>query len=90
MPQVKKQIKDARYKDLLAISSKIKKKLLHNKVGHTQSILFESEKQSYTDDYFKVKLRKHDRTYPSISKSGEIIKVLVTSVSEDQLIVDLV
>ena len=90
MPQVKKQIKDARYKDLLAISSKIKKKLLHDKIGQTQSILFESEKQSYTDDYFKVRIRKADSCFSSISKSGEIIKVLVNSVVEDQLIVDVV
>tara|TARA_B100000886_G_scaffold260663_1_gene185560 strand:- start:229 stop:1494 length:1266 start_codon:yes stop_codon:yes gene_type:complete len=91
MPQVKKQIKDERYRELLETSSLIKKKYLHDKIGMIQSILFESEKQSYTDDYFKVKIGiDNNKTHHSITKSGEIIKVLINSVSDDQLIANFI
>ena len=55
-----------------------------------EEILFESEKQSYTNDYFRVSLLKKKFKEKDKSKFGNIVKVKILSKRKDRLFAELV
>ena len=83
MPQVCEKIKKERVKILRAESNKILYGQLNKVIGKSTSILFESLKKSYTDEFFKVKLIESDKI---MSRSGSLLNVKITSRQNDTLI----
>ena len=75
MPQVNDTIKTQRAKKLRSISDAILHKLIKEKKGKKISVLFESPNQSYSDDFFKVKI--FNQTKRKLKK-GDIIAVNIT------------
>ena len=87
MPQVSNDIKNLRYSKLLKTQTKIKSSLMKSKIGNIEEILFESNNQSYTNDYFKVSLLKNNRN--SI-EPGSLIKVKITSKKKENLLAKII
>ena len=90
MPQIQNNVKNFRYKKLINIFEKIKSEQMKEKLGKTEEILFESEKQSYTNDYFRVSLLKKKFKEKDKSKFGNIVKVKILSKRKDRLFAELV
>ncbi len=90
MPQIQNNVKNLRYKKLMNIYEKIRSEQMKDKLGKTEEILFESEKQSYTNDYFKVSLLKKKFEEKDKSKFGNIVKVKILSKRKDRLFAELV
>ena len=63
---------------------------MKEKLGKTEEILFESEKQSYTNDYFRVSLLKKKFKEKHKSKFGDVVKVKILSKRKDRLFAELV
>ncbi len=83
MPQVCEKIKKERVKILRTESNKILYGQLNKVIGKSTSILFESLKKSYTDEFFKVKLIESGEI---MSRSGSLLNVKITSRQNDTLI----
>ena len=83
MPQVCEKIKKERVNILRSESNKILYDQLNKVIGKSTSILFESLKKSYTDEFFKVKLIEGDEI---MSRSGSLLNVKITSRQNDTLI----
>lgn len=83
MPQVKNLEKVKRVSLLRKIGQKIKTEKMKEKVGTKISVLFESEKLSYTDDYFKLKIIS-----PGCDKlrKGDFVEVKILGIKNDFLI----
>ena len=90
MPQVQNNVKNFRYKKLINIFEKIKSEQMKEKLGKTEEILFESEKQSYTNDYFRVSLLKKKFKEKHKIKFGDVVKVKILSKRKDRLFAELV
>ena len=90
MPQIQNNVKNFRYKKLINIFEKIKSEQMKEKLGKTEEILFESEKQSYTNDYFRVSLLKKKFKEKDKSKFGNIVKVKILSKRKGRLFAELV
>ena len=78
-----KKIKKERVNILRSESNKILYDQLNKVIGKSTSILFESLKKSYTDEFFKVKLIESDEI---MSRSGSLLNVKITSRQNDTLI----
>ena len=86
MPQVEKEIKIKRLNFIRTISEKIKSKLMKNKIGETVNLLYESDKKSYTDDYFKVSIiNNKSKNF----KVGDIVRVKIKSNNENFLLAEI-
>ncbi len=87
MPQINGQMKKKRADILRKESRKILYKKLDSKIGKSATILFESSKRSYTDEYFKVKMifENSDKK----PESGSIVNVKLISRQDDSLIAEL-
>tara|TARA_Y100000589_G_scaffold231338_1_gene218768 strand:+ start:2239 stop:3492 length:1254 start_codon:yes stop_codon:yes gene_type:complete len=90
MPQIQNNVKNFRFKKLRNIYEKIKSEQMKEKLGTVEEILFESEKQSYTNDYFKVSLLKKKFKEKEKSKFGNVVKVKILSKRKDRLFAELV
>ena len=86
MPQVSERIKKERVKILREESSKVLYNQLNNVIGKSTCILFESNKKSYTDEFFKVKIPKEIN---STLKSGSFVNVTIISRKDDMLIAEI-
>ena len=86
MPQVKNDIKKKRAEILRHEAERILSKKLDNLIGRTTNILFECNKKSYTDEFFKVKLTNQNNIY---KKSGSILNVKLISRQGDSLVAEL-
>jgi threonylcarbamoyladenosine tRNA methylthiotransferase MtaB len=84
MPQVNEKIKRERVEILRKQSKEILFKQLNSKIGKSVTILFESNKKSYTDNYYKVKIMKSKQN--KIEKSGSVIDVKLVSRRGDLLL----
>ena len=82
MPQLQKSIINERTAYARKFFEKILYKQMEGKIGITQSFLFESEKLSYTDDYFKVKIVKKDKDI--FLRSGSIVSARILGVDKDK------
>ena len=60
---------------------------MKSKIGKVEEILFESENQSYTNDYFKVSLLK--KNLNSI-QPGSLIKVKIISKKKENLLAKII
>ncbi len=87
MPQVSNEIKNLRFAKLLKAQTKIKSSLMKSKIGKVEEILFESENQSYTNDYFKVSLLKKNLNY---IQPGSLIKVKIISKKKENLLAKII
>ena len=86
MPQVSERIKKERVKILREESSKVLYNQLNNVIGKSTCILFESNKKSYTDEFFKVKIPKEIN---ATLKSGSFVNVTIISRKDDMLIAEI-
>ena len=82
MPQVDENRKKERVSKLRSISKEILQKLMQEKNGRKIKVLFESTNLSYTDDFFKVKIKNN--TNKELNK-GEIIEVKILNNNENFL-----
>ncbi len=85
MPQVKEEIKKQRVQILRKESQKLLHRNLNKKIGKLSTILFESNKKSYTNEYLKVKFNDHSNNNLS---AGSIANVKIISRHEDFLIAE--
>jgi tRNA A37 methylthiotransferase MiaB len=82
MPQVDENTKKQRVSKLRFISKEVLRKLMQKKNGRKIKVLFESTNLSYTDDFFKVKIKNN--TNKELNK-GEIIEVKILNNNENFL-----
>ena len=82
MPQVDENTKKDRVSKLRSISKEVLQKLMQEKNGRKIKVLFESTNLSYTDDFFKVKIKNN--TNKELNK-GEIIEVKILNNNENFL-----
>ena len=85
MPQVSSKEKIQRVALARSLSNQIQKKFLEKKLLKPIKILFENEKISYSDDYFKVSVKNLSDKQKSNLK-GEIISVSPIEVINDKVI----
>ena len=85
MPQIKKELINKRVQIAKNFSENIKKKIMETKIGKNEIFLYESDKLSYTDTYFKVMTF----TQKNKIKSGSIIKAKVIAVNNGKLQVEV-
>ena len=85
MPQIKEDEKKLRVEILRNKCKDILHKKLNKEIGKSSSILFESQKMSYSDGYFKVKTKESENSI----KPGSIANVKIVSRQGDSLIAEL-
>lgn len=85
MPQVDATVKKKRADNLRCESKEILYKKLNEQIGKSTKILFESNKKSYTDGFYKVKFEDTENS----AKSGSIINVNLVSRHDDSLVAEL-
>ena len=84
MPQVNpKDIKN-RIKYARRFASNILSKMMNDQIGKNVNILYESNKRSYTDNFFKVNL--NFKTSSSKKMAGSIIKVKLKSIKDGKFL----
>ncbi len=81
MPQITKELINKRAQIAKNFSENIKKKIMETKIGKNETFLYESDKLSYTDTYFKVMTF----TQKNKIKSGSIVKAKVIAVNNGKL-----
>ena len=81
MPQIKKELINKRVQIAKNFSENIKKRIMETKIGKNETFLYESDKLSYTDTYFKVMTF----TQKNKIKSGPIVKAKVIAVNNGKL-----
>ena len=87
MPQVEKEKRKKRASILRQTSEKILHSKLNKEIGKSATILFESFKNSYTNEYFKVKLTNFEGKIPP--QSGKIFNVKLLQRQNDTLIAEI-
>ncbi len=87
MPQLDPKTVKKRAEILRSESKKLLKKKMQEKVGSITEILYESNKMSYSNDYYKVELKEETN---SKLTPGSIIKVKVISYNDDVLIAETI
>ncbi|MFL2661032.1 MAG: tRNA (N(6)-L-threonylcarbamoyladenosine(37)-C(2))-methylthiotransferase MtaB [Alphaproteobacteria bacterium] len=87
MPQVDEEKRKERATILRQTSKRILHSHLNRKIGKSATILFESTKNSYTNEYFKVKLTKFKGKFPP--ESGEILNVKLLQRQNEALIAEI-
>ena len=70
-------------------SRKILSNLMKKKIGRKVEILFESNKKSYTDDYYKVSLIGEKAQLNMKKAIGSVISVRVVSKKNDRLMAEI-
>lgn len=85
MPQIKEEEKKLRVEILRNKCKDILHQKLNKEIGKSSSILFESHKMSYSDGYFKVKIKESENSI----KPGSIANVKIVSRQGDSLIAEL-
>ena len=85
MPQIKEEEKKLRVEILRNKCKDILHKKLNKEIGKSSSILFESHKMSYSDGYFKVKIKESENSI----KPGSMANVKIVSRQGDSLIAEL-
>ena len=85
MPQIKEEEKKLRVEILRNKCKDILHKKLNKEIGKSSSILFESHKMSYSDEYFKVKTKESKNSI----KPGSMANVKIVSRQGDSLIAEL-
>jgi len=89
MPQVDENLKIQRVKKIRKTSRKILSNLMKKKIGRKVEILFESNKKSYTDDYYKVSLIGEKAQLNMKKAIGSVISVRVVSKKNDRLMAEI-
>ncbi len=85
MPQIKEDEKKLRVEILRNKCKDILHQKLNKEIGKSLSILFEAHKMSYSDGYFKVKIKESKNSI----KPGSIANVKIVSRQGDSLIAEL-
>jgi len=85
MPQIKEDEKKLRVEILRNKCKDILRQKLNKEIGKSSSILFESHKMSYSDEYFKVKTKESKNSI----KPGSMANVKIVSRQGDSLIAEL-
>lgn len=84
LPQLTNAVKESRAKILTEITNETRKEYLKEQIGKTVNVLFETDKndysEGYTENYTPV------RIYDNTKRSGEIIKVKITEAKDDYCI----
>tara|TARA_B100000989_G_C19219516_1_gene335277 strand:- start:32 stop:520 length:489 start_codon:yes stop_codon:yes gene_type:complete len=83
MPQVCYKTILERTKNIRELGNFFQNKLMQNKVNEKTKILFENEKLSYTNDYFKVNLEKVRNKISFEKLRGKIIKIKLSGIKEN-------
>ena len=83
MPQVCSKTILERTKNLRELANFYQNKLMQNKVNEITKILFENEKLSYTNDYFKVNLQKVKNKITFEELRGKIVKIKLSGIKEN-------
>jgi len=82
MPQIKKILKTQRASLMKSVGYKIKENLIKKKISSVVKILFECEKLSYTNDYFKVRVEGIPRSKNKFLR-GQLVDVKLENYSDD-------
>ena len=84
LPQLTNAVKENRAKKLTEVTNETRKEYLKEQIGKTVNVLFETDKndysEGYTENYTPV------RIYDNTKRSGEIIKVKITEAKDDYCI----
>ena len=83
MPQVCSKTILERTKNLRELANFFQNKLMQNKVNEITKILFENEKLSYTNDYFKVNLQTVKNKIAFEELRGKIIEIKLSGIKEN-------
>ena len=83
MPQVKSDIIQKRTEDIRKLGDFFKRKLMQKKINKTAKILFENQKLSYTNDYFKVRIKNFSEEQSIQEHKGKLIDIKLLSVEND-------
>ena len=87
MPQVEEEKRKERASILRQTSKRILHRKLNKKIGKSATILFESFKNSYTNEYFRVKLTKLEGKTPP--ESGKILSVRLIKRQNESLLAEI-
>ncbi len=87
MPQVDEEKRKERASILRQTSKRILHRKLNKKIGKSATILFESFKNSYTNEYFRVKLTKLEGKTPP--ESGKILSVRLIKRQNESLLAEI-
>lgn len=84
LPQLTNAVKESRAKILTEITNETRKAYLKNQVGKTVNVLFETDKEDYSEGY--TENYTPIRIYDNIKRSGEILEVRITDANDDYCI----
>ncbi len=84
LPQLTNAVKENRAKKLTEITNETRKKYLKKQIGKTVNVLFESDKEDYSEGY--TENYTPIRIYDNIKRSGKIITVKITDAKDDYCI----
>jgi threonylcarbamoyladenosine tRNA methylthiotransferase MtaB len=84
LPQLPKAIKEERAKILTAATNETRKEFLKNQIGKTVNVLFETDKEDYSEGY--TENYTPVRIYDSKKRTGEIFKVEIIDSTNDYCI----
>lgn len=83
MPQVKQEIIQQRTKYIKELGSFYQRKLMEKKINNIEDVLFENEKLSYTNDYYKVSLNSQNNNNSCKKYRGRVIKVKLANLKNN-------
>ncbi len=84
LPQLTNAIKENRAKILTDITNETRKEYLKQQIGKTVNVLFETDKEDYSEGY--TENYTPVRIYDNIKRSGEILEVKITDAKDDYCI----
>ncbi len=87
MPQIEKKIIFERSQEAKILCRKILKKLMTEKIGQMVDILCESNNKSYTNDFYRVKIKNYDQRLKK--KIGQIFKVKLVGTKDDLFLAEV-
>ncbi len=84
LPQLPKAIKEERAKILTTATNETRKEFLKNQIGKTVNVLFETDKEDYSEGY--TENYTPVRIYDSKKRAGEIFEIAIIDSTDDYCI----
>ncbi len=81
LPQLQKSVKEERAKILTSATNETRKEFLKNQIGKTVNVLFETDKQDYSEGY--TENYTPVRVYDKFNRVGQILKITITESTDE-------
>lgn len=81
LPQLPKSVKEERAKILTLVTNESRKEYLKKQIGKTVNVLFETDKQDYSEGY--TENYTPVRVYDTIHRVGQILKITITDSTDE-------